>query len=263
MVTRDDRADEGTGVSGAVLVTGAGSGIGRAVAIRMSRQGACLGLLDRDAAGLGATAERVRACGAVALELPGDVTLDADLAGAVARVEDAAGAIAGVVAAAGIWAPGTVETLAPPAWSRALAVNVTGVYLTARHAIPALRRAGGGAFVALASDVGVHAARECAAYVATKHAVVGLIRALALDHGPDGIRSNAVCPGFVETPMLDRIFDVERPSGRETRRAQVPLGRFATPEDVAGLVEFLLSGAGSYVNGEALLLDGGAAAGPL
>jgi meso-butanediol dehydrogenase / (S,S)-butanediol dehydrogenase / diacetyl reductase len=150
--------------------------------------------------------------------------------------------------------------LASASWDDTLAVNLTGVFQTARHTIPVMARARDGAFVAIASDAGLRGSAECAAYVASKHGVVGLVRALAVDYGPVGIRSNAICPGFVETPMLDRIFTEQRPAPRAARQAQVPLGRFAAPTEVAELAAFLLSERGAYINGEAIRLDGGAGA---
>lgn len=248
---------------GAVLITGAASGIGREIAIRCASFGYTLGLLDHDADRLAEVASRLRAGdGTAVIELAGDIGDEPTVADAFGRLADEAGPINAVIAAAGIWAPGTVESTSLSGWERALAVNLTGVFLTARHGIPALRRAGGGAFVAVASDAGLMGAQDCAAYVASKHAVVGLIRALALDHAADGIRSNAICPGFVETPMLDAIFAAERPAARSRRQAQVPLGRFATPPEVADLAAFLLSPAAAYLNGETFRLDGGAGAGP-
>jgi meso-butanediol dehydrogenase / (S,S)-butanediol dehydrogenase / diacetyl reductase len=243
------------------FVTGAASGIGLAVARRLAGPGARLGLFDRDREKLAAAVAAIRDDGADAVEFPGDATDDEEVGDALRRFEIEAGQIGAVVACAGTWAPGAVEALTADAWESAMALNAKSVFLAARHAVPALRRSGGGSFVAIASDAGLRGFRECAAYVAGKHAVVGLVRAMALDHGPDGIRSNAICPGFVETPMLERIFEESRPAAREARQAQIPLGRFATPAEVADLISFLLSDQGAYLNGQALSLDGGAGVG--
>jgi NAD(P)-dependent dehydrogenase (short-subunit alcohol dehydrogenase family) len=146
-------------------------------------------------------------------------------------------------------------------WHKVIAVNLTGVFLTARHAIPVIAESGGGSFVAMSSDAGVQGASGFGAYCASKHGVIGLVRCLALDHGPQGVRCNAVCPGFVETPMAERIFAGTAPEEREAWRRTVPLGRFAQPEEVAASIAFLTSDEASFVNGQCYVLDGGATAG--
>lgn len=243
------------------LVTGAGSGIGRATALRLAERGAAVALFDRDADGLAATAAAIRDDGGSALELSGDVSEEGDVAAAVERAVAELGPLRTVVACAGIEVTGTAPEMELADWHRVLAVNLTGVFLTARQAIPALVAAGGGSFVALSSDAGVQGASGFAAYCASKHGVIGLVRSLALDHGPEGVRCNVVCPGFVETPMADRLF-AGAPSGeRERWQRLVPLGRFAQPQEVAASIAFLSSPEGRYVNGQVHVIDGGSTAG--
>src|SRR5262249_5304317 len=154
---------------------------------------------------------------------------------AVRRTTDAFGPLGAAVANAGIWAPGDALAVSEDVWNRALAVNATGAFHTARAALAEmLEQRRGGALGASASDVGVQGSQGCAAYVASKHAVVGLFRTLALDFGPRGIRSNVVCPGFVETPLADDVFRDAPAERLAARQSEVPMGRFASPREVAG-----------------------------
>jgi meso-butanediol dehydrogenase / (S,S)-butanediol dehydrogenase / diacetyl reductase len=156
---------------------------------------------------------------------------------------------------------GTVPETPPAEWQRALDVNLTGVFNVAHHAIPRLVDRGGGAFTMVSSDAGVQGASGYAAYCASKHGLIGLMRCLALDHGPQGVRTNAVCPGFVETPMADRIFDGTSEDERDFFRRTVPLGRFARADEVAEAIAHLTSEQASYTNGLMYVIDGGATAG--
>lgn len=156
---------------------------------------------------------------------------------------------------------GTAPDLSLLEWSRAIEVNLTGVFLTAKYVVPQLEASGGGAFVALSSDAGIQGAAGFAAYCASKHGVIGLVKSLALDHGPHGVRCNAVCPGFVETPMAERIFADLPEAERERWRGTVPLGRFGRPEEVADAIAHLSSPQASYVNGHTYVIDGGGTAG--
>jgi NAD(P)-dependent dehydrogenase (short-subunit alcohol dehydrogenase family) len=243
------------------FITGAGSGIGRATALNLARRGASLGLFDSSAAGLAATASELRSRGTRALELVGDVRSAHKLASAVRTTVEQLGPLRTAVAAAGVEVLGTAPELTLDEWSRAIDVNLTGVFLTAKHTVPQLEANGGGAFVAVSSDAGIQGAVGFAAYCASKHGVIGLVRSLALDHGPHGVRCNAVCPGFVETAMAERIFADLPQSERERWRGTVPLGRFGRAEEVADAIAHLTSPQATYVNGHTYVIDGGGTAG--
>jgi 2-keto-3-deoxy-L-fuconate dehydrogenase len=233
-----------------VLITGGASGIGAACAVRFRADGCRVAVLDRaEPPGSGA-AEVTRQC---------DVTDAAGLAEAVDSVAEELGGIDVVVAAAGIAGRGTVADTDPADWDRVLAVNLRGVYLTGRAAIPHLRAAGGGAIVNVASQLGVVAAANAAAYCASKGAVISLTRAMAIDHGPEGIRVNCVCPGPTDTPLLDPYFG-GAPDPEAERRAYEAMqlhGRLVTPEEIAGAVAYLADPDSGSTMGAALVVDGG------
>jgi NAD(P)-dependent dehydrogenase (short-subunit alcohol dehydrogenase family) len=243
-----------------VLITGGASGIGAACVRRFRGDGCSVAVLDCDQSALVASpAEFGTTC---------DVG-DADsLAAAVDEAAAALGGLDVVVAAAGIAGRGTVADTAPADWDRVLAVNLRGVYLTGRAAIPHLRAAGGGAIVNIASQLGLVGAASAAAYCASKGAVVSLTRAMAIDHGPEGIRVNCVCPGLIDTPMSDAAnaaLGARRGVPVATivaeRAAAIPAGRPGTPDEVAGTVAFLLSDDAAYVTGTTVTVAGGALAG--
>jgi NAD(P)-dependent dehydrogenase (short-subunit alcohol dehydrogenase family) len=242
------------------LVTGAGSGIGRATAIELAGRGYLVALLDRDERGIAETESVITATGGEVEPIPCDVTDVARVATALKAFTDKSERLDAVAACAGIEVLGDVLTLEETEWKRALDVNVTGVFNTAKHTLPYLLE-GGGAFVAVASDAGVFGAQGYSAYVASKHAVVGLIRCMALDFGPRGVRSNVVCPSFVETPMADRIFAASSSEDYDFYQAIVPLGRFAQAREVAQVIAHLLSAEASYTNGLVYNIDGGSTAG--
>lgn len=243
------------------LVTGAASGIGAAVARRLSARGAHLVLVDRSESGLQAIAGELSSSGVKIDTVTADVTDTSALAAAADFVRGLSNPLRTVVACAGIESYGDVTSTSPEDWNRTLAVNLTGVFLTAHHTIPLMVENGSGTFTAIASDAGVFGAQHYAAYCTSKHGLIGLIKCMALDHGPQGIRSNVVCPSFVNTPMADRIFSETSEDEMNYFRSTVPLGRFAEPSEVAAAVAHLSSDEASYVNGLVYRLDAGSTAG--
>lgn len=237
------------------LVTGAASGIGRATALLMAAEGARVVATDIDADGAAATAGVIAQQGGEALAVSADVTDDAQVAAMVAATLARFGRLDCAFNNAGV-APreaAPVAAIEPAEWQRVIATNLTSVFLCLRHEIPAMIAGGGGAIVNTASIAGRIALANAGAYVAAKHGVIGLTRNAALDHARDGIRVNAVCPGFVETPLASR--------GIERRRAailaRVPMARIGEPAEIAQLVVWLCSDRASFVNGADVAADGG------
>ncbi len=231
------------------IVTGSAGGIGSAVCERFRAEGAEVLAADLAEAGLSGEA-RFHAA---------DVTDESS----VQRLIDAAsrewGSLDILVNAAGIEIEETIETTTLEAWNKIFAVNVTGVFLMCRTALGLLRKSGGGAIINFGSYDGFIADPRLAAYCATKGAVHALTRAMACDHGPEGIRVNAICPGYVETPMLKKFFGGQEIAG-ETRRAAEdvhPLRRIGQPQDMAGLAVYLASDEARYASGQLWVLDGG------
>jgi meso-butanediol dehydrogenase / (S,S)-butanediol dehydrogenase / diacetyl reductase len=243
---------------GTLLATGAASGIGRAVARAAAHAGYELLLLDRDDAGLTQTAAELSPLTRVVTRVT-DVTDEGAVIAAVEETRAERAPLTAGVAAAGVEVLGEVTTLTTADWRRSLDVNLTGVFNTARAVLPELL-SNHGSFVAVASDAGVTGAQGYAAYCAAKHGVIGLVKAMALDYGPHGVRVNAVAPAFVQTPMAERIF-ADEPEERDYYRAIVPLGRFATADEVAQAVLHLAGPAASYTNGMVYRIDGGTTAG--
>jgi NAD(P)-dependent dehydrogenase (short-subunit alcohol dehydrogenase family) len=235
------------------IVTGAGSGLGREVARRLAGEGAArLLLLDRDAAGL---ADSVAACGGVA---EGRVL---DVADGAAWDALAVGTPDILVCAAGILGPAVpVAECSPEDWERVFAINVRGTYLAARRVVPAMRRPG--AIVNFASTAGLAGSAVLGAYSASKGAVVMLTKSLALSLATQGVRVNCVCPGSIETPMLEQTFASAGDGAAQAARAEAyrlrhPMHRFGQAGEVAEAVLFLASDAAGFVTGVALPVDGG------
>jgi NAD(P)-dependent dehydrogenase (short-subunit alcohol dehydrogenase family) len=241
------------------LVTGAGSGIGRATALAFAREGAWVAAADLKLESAQETARLVEAAGGQAVAVEVDVTNDDAVAAMVGAAVKAFGGLDCAFNNAGI-APYQVNAsgqkiadVAPEAWQRLLDVNLTGVWRCLRHEVAQMRTQGGGAIVNTASVAGLVGLPNSSAYVAGKHGVVGLTRTAAVDHAEDGIRVNAVCPGYIETPMTE---DTMRRRG-ERIMERVPLARMGKPEEIAEAVVWLCSDRASFVTGAAWTVDGG------
>jgi 2-keto-3-deoxy-L-fuconate dehydrogenase len=235
-----------------VFVTAAAAGIGRAIAQGAAAAGADVFATDVDASGL-ATLTGMRTARL-------DVT-DADAVAALLAPEPA---FDGVVNAAGWVHHGDLANCPPEAWRRSFAVNVDGMYHVLRATVPAMLAAGGGSVVNIASVASsMKGFADRLAYGASKAAVIGLSKALAVDHLKDGLRVNAICPGTVDSPSLRARIEALAPSmgGVEAARAvwtaRQPSGRFGAPEEIAGLALYLLSDASSFLTGQAIAIDGG------
>lgn len=244
------------------IVTGAAGGIGRAVAELLARDGARIVAVDRDAAALDGVLGLVAAAGSEALGVAADVSLADDARRYVADGVSRFGGIDYLVNNAGV--EGIVRPLEDypdDVFDRVLAVNVRGTFLGMKHAHPALAARGGGAIVNLASIAGLTGNPLIAAYIASKHAVVGLTRSAAVSYPAAGIRVNAVCPAPIETRMMRALEEGFAPGAshalKEAMHAQIPLGRYGEPHEVAAVIAFLLSDAASYVNGALYTVDGG------
>lgn len=248
------------------LVTGGRGGIGRAICARLMREGATVYAADLNEGGsLGpgtAPGQFLRL----------DVADEAEVIAAMAKVRDAAGKLDILVNAAGIEIEKTIEHTTLEEWNRSFAVNVTGTFLTSKHALPLMRAAAQGGTTASLINFGSYdgfiADPGLAAYCATKGAVHALTRAMACDHGPEGIRVNAICPGYIDTPMLQSFFTGDGSGGggkgidelQQAVRDVHPMRSYGTPDDIANLVNWLASDEARYASGQLWVLDGGLSA---
>ena len=258
-----------------VLLTGAAGHLGRRTAAKLAEAGCDLALCDQDRAGLAALARELSdaaaghgapmtgddrlSAGAEAAAIPADVTDEACAAGVVAEAHERLDGLDVLINAHGIEGPtGTVETLDPAEARRTFEVNVLSLFWLCGAAAENFKASGGGRIVNMASGAGLAGGAFASVYHASKHAVVGLTRSLARELGPAGIVVNAVCPGFVESPMVDRIAATLGELGQPASyRDAVPLGRYADGEEVAEAVRYLACEAPDYMTGACWVLDGG------
>lgn len=237
------------------VVTGGGSGIGAACAAVLARYGAVVAVLDVGAASAEEVAASVVRDGGRARAYAVDVTDEAAVDAAFAAVVDDLGGVQVLVNNAGLAVPMVpLADLDVDTWRRVMALNVDGVFFCLRAALRIMREAGTGSVINMSSVLGTVGRHHSAAYVASKHAVVGLTRGAAIDHGPDGVRVNAVGPGFIRTPLLESRHSEQ---GLEQLAAGWPLRRVGRPEEIAELVAWLASDTSSYVTGAYLPADGG------
>ena len=248
------------------LVTGGRGGIGRAIVARFLREGATVYAADLTEQGSLADHDDD---GSRFVRL--DVTQEADAIAAMERVGEAAGKLDILVNAAGIEIEKTIEDTTLDEWNQSFAVNATGTFLTSKYALPLMRKAAQGttaSIINFGSYDGFIADPGLAAYCATKGAVHALTRAMACDHGPEGIRVNAICPGYIDTPMLQSFFTGEGSGAggktidqlQQAVRDVHPMRTYGTPEDIANLVNWLASDEARYASGQLWVLDGGLSA---
>ncbi|QEW21116.1 D-beta-hydroxybutyrate dehydrogenase [Marinibacterium anthonyi] len=237
------------------IVTGAASGIGLAIAKALAASGATVVVADLKLENAERTAGDIADKGGKAFAFAGNVADPASVEAMVAFAEEKTGALHMLVNNAGIGGPAAKLGDYPvDGWKAVIDVNLNGVFYGIRYAVPAMRRAGGGSIVNMASILGSVGFANSGAYVAAKHGVVGMTKSAALEHAEDNIRINSVGPGFIETPLVDANMDNDTKTYLETQAAQNRLG---TPEEVANLTLFLLSDKASFITGSYHVVDGG------
>jgi NAD(P)-dependent dehydrogenase (short-subunit alcohol dehydrogenase family) len=239
------------------LVTGAGSGIGRATAVAFAREGARVAVADVQVEGGEETVALIKKQGGEAIFMRTDVSRNDDVKALVEKVFktwdrlDFAHNNAGIEGTQALTADCTED-----AWDRIIAINLKGIWLCMRHEIPLMLGRGGGSIVNTASVAGLVGFAGLPAYCASKGGIIQLTRAAALEYAKTGIRVNVVCPGVVRTPMVDRLLATD-PKAEAAFTAMEPMGRFGKPEEIADAVLWLCSGRASFVTGHALVADGG------
>jgi NAD(P)-dependent dehydrogenase (short-subunit alcohol dehydrogenase family) len=243
------------------FVTGAANGIGRAAALAFAREGASVVVADVSEQGNQETARMIEEVGGRALAIRCDVTRTEDVKAALDKAVEAFGRLDFAFNNAGVeQATKATADLTEQGWDRIISIDLRGVFLCMKYEIPLMLKQGGGAIVNTSSGAGVKGFKDQAAYVAAKHGVVGLTKSAALDYASENIRINVVCPGIIDTLMMDR-FGGGTPEGKERELAGAaaaePIGRAGKPEEIAAAVLWLCSDAASFVLGHAMVIDGG------
>lgn len=246
------------------VVTGAGRGIGKAIAIALAREGASVAAIDINSEGATTTATEIRQVGGEAVGLAADVARNEDVACIMQSVAELYGRLDILVNVAGLISNTPVLELAEEEWDRVLAVNLKGIFLCCKHAAGLMVRQGSGRIINISSLAGIVGAPGQAAYCASKHGVLGFTKVLAIELGLHGVTVNAICPGNTETEMMLTVFRKRAASRGQTVEelaegiiAKTPLGRFGRPEDVAQVVLFLASPAAAYITGQSINVCGG------
>lgn len=243
------------------FVTGAGSGIGRATAIAFAKAGASVTAVDVSEDGLHETVNRISSFGGSIISVLCDVTKSDDIENALGKTIDSYGRIDCAFNNAGIEQPfGLLKDITEDLWDRVIDVNLKSVYLCMKHEIEIMMEHGGGAIVNTSSGAGVLSIQGQSAYCASKYGVTSISKCVALEHARDGIRVNAICPGIIDTAMIERVFGGTE-EGYAKIIAQEPIGRMGNPEEIADAVLWLCSEKAAFVTGHAMVMDGGQTAG--
>jgi len=253
------------------IVTGAGSGIGRASAVRFAAEGAQVGCADRDQQGLDTTVEEILGAGGRAIACEVDVTDEKLVEQMVAETTYAFGAVTVLYSNAGIAGSGNAQSTTLAEWEKVIAVNLTSVWLCSRACLPGMIEAGGGSIINQASVGGLIGIAGIASYAAAKAGVIGLTKQMAVEYGPSKIRVNAICPGTVPTPLVEKTyrekggFAATSAAGADATYEEIlegsaqryPIGRIGTTEEIAAFALYLASDESAWTTGAIVPIDGG------